>query len=330
VLERIRLGKAEIVVGTHALFSRDVGFRNLGLTVIDEQHRFGVLQKREMRDKGDNPHVLVMTATPIPRTLTLSVYGDLSVSVLNEIPPGRQAVETRAVRESQLGEVLRFVRQGILEKRQAYWVCPLIEENEELDLTAAEARFESLKKSLGVRLALLHGRLSIKEKEGVMRAFEMGETDLLVATSIVEVGVDVPNASIMVIEGAVRFGLSQLHQLRGRIGRGSDKSWCLLIATPKTPEARERIKAMVTIKDGFEIAEFDLKLRGPGELCGVRQHGVTDFRVADLIRDRQLLEVAKEEAERLMARDPLLVTEPELREAVLTRLGETLNLVETA
>jgi ATP-dependent DNA helicase RecG len=227
-------------------------------------------------------------------------------------------------------EVLRFVRLGIGEKRQVYWVCPLIEESEELDLIAAATRFESLKNSLKARLALLHGRLSIEEKEEVMRAFEAGETDLLVSTSIVEVGVDVPNASIMVVEGAVRFGLSQLHQLRGRIGRGSDKGWCLLIANPKTAEARKRIETMVTTADGFEIAEADLKLRGPGELCGVRQHGVTDFRVANLIRDRILLELAKDEAERLMARDPLLATEPELREAVLTRLGEALDLVETA
>lgn len=330
ILASLKSGDAQIAVGTHALFSANVEFKDLGLVIVDEQHRFGVLQKQSLISKAVRPHVLVMTATPIPRTLTLTVYGDLAVSVIDELPPGRKPVETRAVPRGRIKDVLRFVLKCAREGRQVYWVCPLVEESETLDFASVLKRYEELKKCLRLPTALVHGQMSGDEKNDVMRAFERGETVLLVATSVIEVGVDVPNASLMVIDGADRFGLSQLHQLRGRIGRGDKGGVCILIANPKTSEARERIAAMVETNDGFRISEIDLKLRGPGEVCGVRQHGVTDFRVANLLRDREILQRARECAEKIVESDENLANEPVLLEAVLSRLGEVLDIAKTA
>jgi len=333
ITEGIKSGEIKTIVGTHALLSDDILFSSLGIVIIDEQHRFGVLQKQSLISKGFpimHPHVLVMTATPIPRTLTLSVYGDLSVSVIDELPPGRQTTETRAVPGSKLKDVLRFVLKSAREGRQIYWVCPLIEEGENINIASALKRCEELRKCLKLRTELIHGKLNGNMKNKIMREFEKGSIDLLVSTSVVEVGVDVPNASVMVIEGADRFGLSQLHQLRGRIGRGAEKGWCILVSNPKTQEGKERIAAMTETNDGFRIAEIDLNLRGPGEVCGIRQHGVTDFRVADLIRDHKILLEARDEAEKLLDTDPELKNEPLLLKTVMERIGELLDIAGTA
>lgn len=322
-------GDVKIIVGTHALFSESVSFADLGLVIVDEQHRFGVLQKQSLIQKSSIcPHVLVMTATPIPRTLTLSVYGDLSVSVIDELPVGRQTVETRLTTPDKIRGVLNFALKMKKEGRQIYWVCPMIEENE--TLASAVKRCEDLRTCLKLRTDLIHGKMSGDEKSRVMKTFEIGDIDLLVATSVIEVGLDVPNASVMVIEGADRFGLSQLHQLRGRIGRGDRSGWCILVAKPKTAEGKERLDAMLHTNDGFKIAEIDLKLRGPGEVCGVRQHGVTDFRVANLMRDQKILIEARAEAEKILSGDPQLENEPMLRNAVMSRLGNVLDIAKTA
>ncbi|MDR3264605.1 MAG: ATP-dependent DNA helicase RecG, partial [Synergistaceae bacterium] len=334
-LDAISSGAARIVVGTHAIFGSKVIFDRLELVVVDEQHRFGVLQKNALQAKGHSPHVLVMTATPIPRTLTLSIYGDLDVSVLDELPPGRKPVKTIRLRfshsHSQIKRLLGFIRDTARQGQQAYWVCPLIEESENTDLTAAISRFGSLTDELpDLRVALIHGQLPRAERESVMRAFAAGDVDLLVATSVIEVGVDVPNAAVMVIEDATRFGAAQLHQLRGRVGRSDRESFCVLLTGSPTPEGAARIDAMLSTSDGFKIAELDLQQRGPGEVCGVRQHGVTDFRVADLTRDRKLLELARGEAENLLREDPGLQKEPLLLRALMSRLGATLELAGTA
>ena len=333
IIEGLKTGEIKTVVGTHALLSDNVSFSSLGIVIVDEQHRFGVLQKQSLISKGlpvMHPHVLVMTATPIPRALTLSVYGDLSVSVIDELPPGRKPVETRATSSAKLREVLQFVLKSASLGRQIYWVCPLIEDSENINIASAVKRCEELRKCLGLRIELMHGKLSGNKKSEIMREFEDGKIDLLVSTSVIEVGVDVPNASVMVIEGADRFGLSQLHQLRGRIGRGEEKGWCILVSNPKTPEGKERIAAMKQTTDGFKIAEIDLKIRGPGEICGTRQHGLTDFHVADLIRDRKILLEARTEAEKLLDLDPELKNEPLLRDAVMERIGSALDIAGTA
>jgi len=333
IIEGLKTGDIKTVVGTHALLSDNVLFSSLGIVIVDEQHRFGVLQKQSLISKGFpvmHPHVLVMTATPIPRTLTLSVYGDLSVSVIDELPPGRQPVETRAVSNSGIKDVLRFVEKSARQGRQIYWVCPLVEDSENINIASAVKRCDELRKCLGLRTELIHGKLNGNLKNKIMQEFESGNIDLLVSTSVIEVGVDVPNASVMVIEGADRFGLSQLHQMRGRIGRGTEKGWCILVANPKTQEGKERIAAMIQTTDGFKIAEIDLKLRGPGEICGIRQHGITDFRVADLIRDHKILLEARIEAEKLLDRDPELKNEPLLLKTVMERIGEALDIAGTA
>jgi ATP-dependent DNA helicase RecG len=334
VLGAAASGEAQVVVGTHALFGPKVLFNRLGLVVVDEQHRFGVLQKNTLLAKTRSPHVLVMTATPIPRTLTLSIYGDLDVSVLDELPPGRKPVKTvllRASRRTNLARLLAFIRGTAQQGHQVYWVCPLIEESEKLDMTAAYSRFQSLKEYLpDLRAALIHGQLPADEKEAVMRAFAAGEIDLLVATSVIEVGVDIPNATVMVIEDASRFGMAQLHQLRGRVGRGGEESHCVLLSGNPTPEGAARLNAMVSSSDGFEIAEMDLRQRGPGEICGVRQHGVTDFRVADLTRDYRLLALARREAAALIEKDPDLENAGPLKETLMRRLGAVLELAGTA
>ena len=330
-LDAIASGGAGVVVGTHAIFGEKVVFDRLGLVVIDEQHRFGVMQKNALMSKTLSPHVLVMTATPIPRALTLSIYGDLDVSLLDELPPGRKPVKTHHMRSSQSGELMRFISDKAKKGRQIYWICPLIEESEQLDLSAAYSRFLDLKERLpDLRVRLIHGQLPSDEKEAVMSSFEGGEVDLLVATSIVEVGVDVPNATVMVIEDAAHFGVAQLHQLRGRVGRGEEESHCVLLTGKSTPEGAARIEAVLSTSDGFKIAEMDLKQRGPGEICGVRQHGVTDFRVANLARDRKLMERARQEAAELAAKDPGLRNARPLAEALMSKLGATLELAGIA
>jgi ATP-dependent DNA helicase RecG len=304
-LARIASGEANFIVGTHALIEDPVAFKKLGLVVVDEQHRFGVLQRKRLIEKGASPHVLVMTATPIPRSLALTLYGDLDLSVIDELPPGRTPIETRWSTEDKLSGVWEFVRREVTRGRQAYVIYPVIEESKQ-ELKAATAEYERLAKSVfpQLRVGLLHGRLKNDEKDGVMEQFRRNELQILVATTVIEVGVDVPNATIMVIEHADRFGLAQLHQLRGRIGRGTEKSHCILIA-PKSVEgdARERIETMVATSNGFEIAERDLKQRGPGEFFGTRQHGEAAFSIAQPLRDHELLEIARREAFAL-AEDP--------------------------
>src|SRR5580704_16726197 len=297
-LARAETGEAQLIVGTHALIENPVIFKKLGMVIVDEQHRFGVLQRKRLVEKGASPHVLVMTATPIPRTLALTLYGDLDLSVIDEMPPGRTPIDTRWSEDTQLPGVWEFLRREIARGRQAYIVYPVIEESKQ-ELKAATAEFERLAKNVfpKLRVGLLHGRLKNDEKDAVMEQFRRNEIQVLVATTVIEVGVDVPNATMMVIEHADRFGLAQLHQLRGRIGRGKEKSYCILVA-PKTiaGEGRERIEAMVATCNGFEIAERDLKQRGPGEFFGTRQHGDAAFSAAQPLRDHQLLELARRDA----------------------------------
>jgi len=301
LLARIESGETQLVVGTHALIEDPVKFHRLGLAIVDEQHRFGVLQRKRLIEKGRSPHVLVMTATPIPRTLALTLYGDLDLSLIDEMPPGRTPVSTRWTPDTQLAGVWEFVQREIGKGRQAFVLYPVIEESKQ-ELKAATKEYERLKTRIfpTLEVGLLHGRLSNEEKEAVMDSFRRGEIQVLVATTVIEVGVDVPNATLMVIEHADRFGLAQLHQLRGRIGRGSEKSHCILVA-PKSiaGEARERIETMVATSNGFEIAERDLQHRGPGEFFGTRQHGDRAFRLAQPLRDHPLLELARQEAFRL-------------------------------
>jgi ATP-dependent DNA helicase RecG len=292
-------GSIQLVVGTHALVQDPVGFHDLGLVIIDEQHRFGVMQRATLRSKGLHPDVLVMTATPIPRTLALTTYGDLDVSVMREMPPGRHPIKTIAKPESRREEIYDFVRQQLDAGRQAYVIYPLIEESEKIDLRAATEMADHLAHDIfpAYRVALLHGRLKPDEKDRVMSAFARGDFDILVSTTVVEVGVDVPNASVMVVEHAERFGLSQLHQLRGRVGRGPHHSYCVLLyQAPLSDQGRDRLKALTETTDGFEIAERDLQLRGPGDFFGTRQSGMPTLRVGDLLRDHQLMEEARREA----------------------------------
>ena len=300
--ERIRSGEAQLVIGTHALIEEDVEFHRLGFVAIDEQHRFGVLQRKRLMDKaarhGNAPHVLVLTATPIPRTLSLTLYGDLDVSVLDELPPGRTPIETRTTTEQHLPGVWEFLRREVTASHQGYVVYPVIEESK-LELKAAMEEYERLSRTVfpKLKVGLLHGRLSSEEKEDVMQKFRRNEVQILVATTVVEVGVDVPNATVMIIEHAERFGLAQLHQLRGRIGRGAQQSHCILVAPGRmTDDARARLETMVRTSNGFEIAETDLQLRGPGEFFGTRQSGQLGFHVANPLRDRELLELARKEA----------------------------------
>lgn len=299
----IAAGEVDIVVGTHAIIQEAVQFKNLGLAVIDEQHRFGVLQRAEIRKRGFNPDVLVVTATPIPRSLAMTVYGDLEVSVIDELPPGRTPIKTFVRGEDRRAKIYEFIREQIRLGRQAYVVYPIIEESEKLDLRNATEMYEDLRHEVfpECKIGLLHGRMKPAEKEAVMQAFADNETQILVATTVIEVGVDVPNASVMLIEHAERFGLSQLHQLRGRVGRGAAESFCILLAQfQKTKEAQERLKIMEETSDGFKIAEKDLEIRGPGEVMGTRQSGIPAFRVANIVRDQKLLQVARREADYML------------------------------
>jgi ATP-dependent DNA helicase RecG len=296
---RITQGTVNFIIGTHALIEEDVEFGRLGLVVVDEQHRFGVMQRYKLIRKGATPDVLVMTATPIPRTLALTLYGDLDFSVIDELPPNRTPIETRLLGEEDLPRAQDFIREKVRGGEQAYVVYPIIEESEKLDLKPAVRMYEHLSQNVfpEFRVGLLHGRLPSEEKEGVMLRFKQGEVQILVSTTVVEVGVDVPNATVMLIEHAERFGLAQLHQLRGRIGRGGAKSYCLLVAAgPSSEVADERLRTLVETTDGFRIAEIDLKLRGPGEFFGTRQWGIPAFRIGNLLRDQEILEWAKREA----------------------------------
>lgn len=309
----LREGKIDLIIGTHALIQSEVEFRQLGLVVVDEQHRFGVLQRSRLRQKGFNPHVLVMTATPIPRTLALTLYGDLDLSVLDQLPPGRRAIETKWLDPREREKAYNFLRQRVAQGQQAFIICPLIDESESIEARAATVEYQRLSKEVfpDLRLGLLHGRMLTSEKEEVMRRFRDGEIDILVSTAVVEVGIDVPNAVVMLIEGAERFGLSQLHQFRGRVGRGEYKSYCLLLSETTSPEGMERLKIMEQTQDGFLLAEEDLRLRGPGEFFGTRQSGLPDLRMARL-SDIVLLELARKEALHLFEKDPEL-KQPEHR-----------------
>jgi ATP-dependent DNA helicase RecG len=306
-LTAIETGDAAIVIGTHALFQRGVNFADLRLAVIDEQHRFGVRQRMDLSAKGRAPDVLVMTATPIPRSLALANYGDMDVSVLDEKPPGRKPVETALVSAGRYDEVVAHLAKAIREGRRAYWVCPLVEESEAIDLTAAEDRRRVLQAQLGETVALVHGQMPPADKDAAMADFQAGRVNVLVATTVIEVGVDVPEASIMVIEQAERFGLAQLHQLRGRVGRGSEKSTCLLMYdAPLGEAAKARLAIMRETEDGFRIAEEDLKLRGAGDLLGVKQSGLPKFRIADLEAQADLMKVAQDDARMVLHAEPKL------------------------
>jgi ATP-dependent DNA helicase RecG len=316
-------GHCSLVVGTHALIEDDVEFANLGLAVVDEQHRFGTRQRELLRAKGrGRPHFLAMTATPIPRTLALALYGEMTLSVMDEMPPGRTRVETDVIEPDQRARAYDLVRREVAAGRQAFVICPLIEESESLAAKSATAEHERLKREVfpDLELGLIHGRL--KDKDEVMRRFVDREIDILVATAVVEVGVDVPNATVMMIEGADRFGLAQLHQFRGRVGRGASKSYCLLLADEAGDGALTRLELLTRLHDGFKLAEEDMRIRGMGELLGARQHGITDAAMEGL-RNPELLNEVREEAERILAMDPGFERHPALRTAVTRRLELT-------
>jgi ATP-dependent DNA helicase RecG len=324
-------GEVDILVGTHALLYGDAEFRNLGVAVIDEQHRFGVEQRALLRGKGHEPDVLVMTATPIPRTAAMLVYGDLDRSELREMPPGRTPITTKVVGPSPLDQEVAWtrLRKEVEAGRQAYVVCPLVEEKGKIEARAATEEYERLQREelAGLRLGLLHGQLPSKTKEAVMDEFRRGALDALVATTVIEVGVDVPNATVMVVEDADRFGLSQLHQLRGRVGRGGGKSWCFLFADPTTPDGEERMAAMAASTDGFLLAEKDLEIRGAGEVFGERQAGFSDLKLGRIPRDEPIVLEARAVAEQILDGDPTLSEHAQLREEVEDLLGDAVEFL---
>jgi ATP-dependent DNA helicase RecG len=327
-LELIRAGRAQLVVGTHAVLQEGVEFKRLGLGIIDEQHRFGVRQRAVLRNKGTNPHILVMTATPIPRTLSLTLYGDLALSVIDEMPPGRTPVETRVAGDNRRSQVYARLRREIATGHQLYIVYPLVEESEKSDLLAATEGAEQLKNDIfpEARIGLLHGRMKPDEKEQVMQRFKARELDILVSTTVIEVGIDVPNATIMLVEHAERFGLAQLHQLRGRVGRGAAASLCILMKSyPCSEDGARRLEVMRSTSDGFKIAEADLELRGPGEFLGTRQSGLPDFRIANILRDGRILEEARSEAFAFAESDEFAHAE-EIKRALRERWGNRLEL----
>lgn len=308
ILAALQAGEVDLIIGTHALIEEEVQFANLGLVIIDEQHRFGVEQRGVLKNKGNSPHFLVMTATPIPRTLAMTVYGDLDVSIIDEMPAGRSPIQTRVTYESKRPQALQFMLEQLQKGRQAYIVYPLVEESEKIDLKDAVSEYEKLKTQFPqVTFGLLHGKMKPDEKDQVMEQFRQQEIQVLVSTTVIEVGVDVPNANIMIIEHAERFGLSQLHQLRGRVGRGEFKSFCILImGYAVSEEGRQRTEMMEKTSDGFKIAEFDLEMRGPGEFMGTRQSGLSGFKLANLVRDIQILQQAREAAFEVLHKDPKL------------------------
>ena len=329
IAAQLAAGELDFAVGTHALITGGVSYADLGLVVTDEQHRFGVGQRAALAAKGNHPHILVMSATPIPRTLALILYGDLEVSVIDQLPPGRQPIATYSVPGSYRPRIYRFLRKLVEEGRQAYIVCPAVEENDQLpdERKAVTSYAKSLQEKVfpDLRISFVHGKMKPREKEAVMAAFAARETDILVATTVIEVGVDVPNAAVMVIENAERFGLSQLHQLRGRVGRGKHQSYCILISDNQNEETRARLKVMTKTSDGFRIAEEDLRLRGPGDFFGARQHGLPGLKVADLGCDAQLLREARDAAEDFLRRDPDLATCPAAAERAADLFAQAAN-----
>lgn len=320
VTAQLASGELDFAIGTHALISGGVAYANLGLVVTDEQHRFGVAQRTALAEKGEHPHMLVMSATPIPRTLALILYGDLDVSVIDQLPPGRKPIETYAVTSAYYPRLYAFIRKQVEAGRQVYIVCPMVSENDDLpdERKAVTEYAQKLQSEIfpDLRVAYVHGKMKSREKDTVMSAFAAGETNILVSTTVIEVGVDVPNASLMVVENAERFGLSQLHQLRGRVGRGQHQSYCVLVSDNKNDETRQRLRAMTKTADGFKIAEEDLRLRGPGDFFGLRQHGLPGLRVADIGCDTRLLTEAQTAAEELLAHDPSLARHPDTAERV--------------
>lgn len=305
VLAEIADGTAQMIVGTHAVIQTGVTYQKLGLVITDEQHRFGVRQRGMLTEKGKNPHVLVMTATPIPRTLALILYGDLDISVIDELPPGRQKIDTLAVNSTYRQRIYTFLEKEAQAGRQAYVICPMIEENEKLEVENVLDYTEKLQETIpNCRIACVHGKMKAAQKQEIMEAFAKGQTDILVSTTVIEVGINVPNATVMLIENAERFGLAQLHQLRGRVGRGAEKSYCILVSDAKTKIARQRMQTMTKTTDGFVISEMDLQLRGPGEFFGTRQHGLPELKIANLYRDMQVLKEAQDGAAALVAKDP--------------------------
>lgn len=322
VLEQLKTGQIDVLVGTHAVISPEVEFKNLGLVITDEQHRFGVRQRSILTSKGDNPNVLVMTATPIPRTLAVILYGDLDISQIRTMPLNRLPVKTLMFDGAGRDKAYGFVKEQLNQKKQAYVVCPLIEESEKINAKSAEELYEELtRKFTGYRVSLLHGNMKQEEKDRCMDSFAKGEIDILVSTVVIEVGINVPNATVMVIENSERFGLAQLHQLRGRVGRGKDQSYCFLICENQSEIAMNRSRIMTQTNDGFEIAEEDLKLRGPGELFGTRQHGLPQLQISDLIKHADILETAKNSAKETIENDPLLVkAENKLLKARIKRM----------
>jgi ATP-dependent DNA helicase RecG len=332
ILDGIGSGSVDLAVGTHALIQEGVEFKNLGLIVVDEQHRFGVMQRAALREKGKRPDVLVMTATPIPRTLAMTAYGDLDITLIDELPAGRKKVITRATDESNREKVYEFLAEKLVEKKQAFVVYPLVEESEKLDLKAATERAGLLSKHRLLKrfnIGLLHGRMKGEEKDDVMQSFRSGKIDVLVTTTVIEVGVDVPTACIMIVEHPERYGLSQLHQLRGRVGRGPHKSYFILIKGPEvTSEAERRIKVLENTTDGRKIAEADLRFRGPGEFFGTRQHGLPELRIADIVADAMLLSQAREDAFRLVEDDPKIAEDANrpVRDTLLRRYRDRFKL----
>ncbi|MEO2083533.1 MAG: ATP-dependent DNA helicase RecG, partial [Desulfurobacteriaceae bacterium] len=331
IYRAIKEGYFHVVVGTHALIQEGVEFKDLGLVVIDEQHRFGVKQRAELRKKGRLPDVLVMTATPIPRTLAMTAYGDLDISVIDELPSGRKPVKTKLIFEDEREKLVSKLREELSVGNRIYIVYPLIEESEKLELKAAVEMHEFWKEKLSpFSVGLLHGRMRQDEKDKVMEKFKAGEIQVLISTTVIEVGVDVPEATVMVIEHAERFGLAQLHQLRGRVGRGDRQSYCYLVTSRKVgEEAIRRLKVLESTTDGFKIAEADLAFRGPGEIFGTRQSGLGDFKVADIVRDFEILKLAKKEAEELAERNPELEGLQDLKELMEFRFGDKLELAST-
>ncbi len=309
ILDKCKKGEIDLLIGTHALFQNDVAFQDLGLAIIDEQHRFGVKQRLALSEKGQGVDILTLTATPIPRSLTLTAYGDMDVSRIKDKPKGRKPIETKIMSTEKMGELITAVSRKMAQGEQVFWVCPLVEESEKIDLAAAEDRYKDLKAHYGDAVGLVHGRMKADEKDGIMARFKAGEFKILVATTVIEVGVDVPDATIMVIEHAERFGLSQLHQLRGRVGRGDKEGYCLLLYSPPLGEiARQRLETMRRTNDGFEIAEMDLQLRGSGDVLGTRQSGLPEFKFVDLSAHEELLLAARDDANLIMRKDDQLIT----------------------
>ncbi len=330
LLQRIAAGEVDVLVGTQAIIQEDVSFAKLGLVVIDEQHKFGVRQRAILKQAGPDPHYLVMTATPIPRSVTMTLFGDLDISTLRDSPPGRQKVNTYLANEGQRAKWWDFFRRKLREGRQGFVVTPLVDESETAEVASIAETYETLANGEleAFRLGLIHGRMTSAEKDAVMDRFRSGELQVLVCTSVVEVGVDVPNATLMTIESGHRFGLAQLHQLRGRISRGVFPGFCCVFGDPQTEESQTRLKAFVASTDGFELAETDFELRGPGDIFGTRQHGLPPLRIADLLRDQPLLEAARRDAQTLVTADPGLANEEhaKLRRMMLVRYGKALEL----